>query len=713
MWRHFGPRWLAFRLRYAATSRTGGLRRRTPPTRWEDQPFADCLLDKSLADPGAYLHYRRQQAPRFFYASDDSPAYQHLFARWDEGRGEAVELADDIASGTQMFFSRVPFEVGFPPAWDTNHLTGQRAPSDRHWSEIGDFACGDIKLIWEPSRFHSAYALVRAYWRTGDERHAETFWRLVEDWRLGNPPQRGANWKCGQEISLRVMAWCFGLYGFLASPATTAERVVMLASMLARFGERVESNLEYAVSQRNNHGISEGVGLWTLGTLFPEMRVARAWRERGREVLESQARDLIYPDGAFAQHSVNYHRLMLHDYLWALRLGELNGTPFSEELGESLSKATDFLYQIQDGESGRVPCYGHNDGALILPLNNCDYQDFRPVIQATHYLLKRERRFEPGAWDEDLLWLFGPEALTAPVSAPPRRDLKAPAGGYYTLRAENGFMFTRCATFRDRPAQADMLHVDLWWRGQNIAADAGTYSYNAPAPWNNSLAGTDCHNTVTVDGSDQMDRVGKFMWLPWLRGKVNYDLRSVKGMLSYWEGEHDGYRRLKAPVSHKRGVLRLGDDSWLVLDELISSQEHDYRLHWLFPDQPYEWQEWSGRLVLRTPAGAYYVQAGAQGLEPVYSLVRADERSARGWRSPYYMSLEPALSVDLVARARSLLFWTTFGPESCQVAVNETGLALKTVQWEATVDLRRGRGVGQLIGTVQATGALADRLELI
>jgi len=76
--------------------------------------------------------------------------------------------------------------------------------------------------------------LLRAYWRTGDESYAELFWRLVEDWRIQNPPQQGANWKCGQETSLRVMAWCFGLYGFCAATATTAERVVALAQMRPR-----------------------------------------------------------------------------------------------------------------------------------------------------------------------------------------------------------------------------------------------------------------------------------------------------------------------------------------------------------------------------------------------------------------------------------------------------------------------------------------------
>ena len=118
----------------------------------------------------------------------------------------------------------------------------------------------------------------------------------------------------------------------LDAQATNPKRVVRLAEMLALSAYRIESNIGYALSQSNNHGISEGVGLWTIGVLFPEFLQAGKWRELGRKVLEEEGRKLIYDDGAFAQHSMNYHRLMLHDYIWSLRLGELNRQPLVAEI---------------------------------------------------------------------------------------------------------------------------------------------------------------------------------------------------------------------------------------------------------------------------------------------------------------------------------------------------------------------------------------------
>ncbi len=184
--------------------------------------------------------------------------------------------------------------------------------------------------------------------------------------------------------------------------------------MIAVSGERIEGNIGYALSQRNNHGIIEAVGLWTIGLLFPELRKAEQWREKGRRYLEEQGKSLIYEDGSFSQHSVNYHRLMLHGYLWSLRLGDLNGHAFSDDLKGRVKRAGEWLNHIRDDVTGQVPNYGQNDGALILPLNNCDYLDFRPVVQAANYYFAGERLFEAGSWDEDLLWLFGPDALSRP-----------------------------------------------------------------------------------------------------------------------------------------------------------------------------------------------------------------------------------------------------------------------------------------------------------
>ncbi len=701
---YFGPAWLVYRARYALRRRTGLMRRQMPAYAWADRPLSAWLRGDVSPEPEAYCAWRREYGGRFFFreavALPPEPP-------WD---GEAVVgEAEAILAGRWRYFEHTVHEVGFPPDWHANPLTGQRAPADRHWAEIGDFGYGDIKLIWEASRFGAGYALVRAYAARRDERYPAAFWHLVEHWAQHNPPQRGPNWKCGQEATFRVMAWCFALYGFAESPESTPQRMAALAAMIAAHAGRIAGNIAFAQSQKNNHGISEAVGLWTIGLLFPEFKESARWREVGRRVLLREVERQVYADGAYVQHSANYHRLMLHDCLWALRLGELNGDDLPPVVRERFAAAADFLYGLLDVQSGGVPVCGASDGALVLPLNTCDYLDYRPVIQASHYLVHRQRLFSPGPWDEDLLWLFGPEALGA-ASDPAGTDreppeLSAAEGGCYTLRAPHSWALIRCAHLKDRPADADQLHMDLWWRGHNVACDAGTYLYNGAPPWNNALVATAVHNTVTVDEHDQMTRAGRFLWLDWSRGGARRRARSEKGHLACWEGEHDGYRRLAAPALHRRTVLRLGGEHWLVADALESAGEHEYRLHWLLPDLPCE--EEADGLTLQTGAGPYRIAAGCLNGQAVRSLVRGDDASVRGWCSPYYSQKEPALSLALLARGQIVRFWSLFGPPPLAMAVQQDGLHVQGPGWEAQIEWE---GDTLPMRSVRISGALDDVL---
>lgn len=681
IWHHFGASWLGYRAWYALQQRTGYLKRQLPNRPWHEQPLATFLRDQRLAEPARYAAYRRSAAPHFFFGPDACAAGKLYFQAWDQGLTSPVEVAAELAAGILRYFEHTPATIGCPPQWHRNPFTGQTAPVEGHWSELSDFGYGDIKIIWEPSRFGFVYTLVRAYWRTGNEHYAEIFWQFVEDWRRHNPPQQGPNWKCGQETTFRIMAWCFGLYGFLQSPSTTEVRLSQLAQMIAVSGQRIAANIDYALSQQNNHSVSEAVGLWTIGLLFPEFTQAEQWRNQGRALLERLAGELIYLDGSFVQHSMNYHRVLLHDYLWALRLGALLDQPLSQATAERVGCAGRWLYQVQDPGTGRVPHYGQMDGALVLPLNNCDYLDFRPVIQAVHYLISGFRCYPAGPWDEDLYWLCGTASLNAPLQVTERCNLQATEGGYYTLRSTESFLFTRCATYRHRPGQADMLHVDVWWRGQNIALDPGTYSYNAPAPWQNPLAHTRYHNTVTVNDRDQMERVGKFLWLPWLQSRVNHAMPPVAGVTQYWEGEHQGYRRLPVPVRHRRALVGLPQNSWLVVDLLQSTANHTYRLHWLLADFPYQWQEQQQQMCLETAAGPYTLQVGTVTGQGQATVERAAAASPRGWQALYYFTRQPAISLDLTLTADQTCFWTLFGPKPAQVQIDHATWAVFTETW--------------------------------
>lgn len=701
----FGLRWLLFRAGYALRMRLGILRWQFPVYEWDDRPLKTWLKAEIPSEPETYLAWRKQHTPKFFFA--EIPSFPSN-PTWNPQL--AVDEAEKILAGELRYFEHTPYQIGFPPDWHLDPRTNIRVDATKHWSQIPDYGAYDIKFIWEASRFNQVYALMRAYAFKKDTRYPEAFWTLVEDWARTNPPQRGPNWKCGQETSLRLLAWTFGLYAFADAPSSTPTRRAHLTQLIAAQADRVRRNIDFAVSTRGNHAMSEGFGIWLAGTLFPELKRAETYRALGREVLEREAAMHIFADGTYSMYSLNYHRFILHVYFLALRLGELNDARFSDALYQSISRSLDFFAQLIQPESGEMPVYGSNDGALVCPLDSCDFTDYRPTLQMGWMLIHGERLFGAGAWDESLFWLWGgrltpalaggaresPQLLQsqpsltntpqptkvgfAKVGAVSNRTF--PDGGVHILRGEASAAFIRCADYRERPSHADQLHVDLWMRGQNIAVDAGTFLYNGQGFWQNGLARTSVHNTVTVDASDQMLWFSRFTWGEWARGRVlKHDERE-------WQGEHDGYARVG--VKHVRSVISLEEDRWLIVDRLSGNRPHRFSLQWLLNDFPvvgrngistYE-SNWtmagkesnSFHLLHRTEN--FQIRMGLLEGDAKFSLMRGDENSTRGWRSRYYGQKEPALSAMLETERAEAVFWTFFGFEGDAVSVSGQDLEI-------------------------------------
>jgi len=684
LYRDLGFRWMLFRAAYAFRLRSGLIHLQMPQYKWTDRPLETWLKQPLRAERSA----GRVERVFFSLVSRPNAVEAPLSPNIPWNKQTAIDEADRILSGEIKYFAHEFHQIGFPPNWHKAPVTllPPQANLNRHWPQISDSTTTDIKFIWEPNRFAFVYTLVRAYVASQDEKYAEAFWSSVLDWAEHNPPNTGPNWMDGQEIALRLMAWTFGLYQFSNSPASSPQRISQFTQYVAAQAERIYKNIGYAISTRSNHTISEAFGLWMVGLLFPKLKDSEKYLKLGRELLEREASTQIFPDGSYAMYSLNYHRFVLQIYLYALRLGELNGSPFSNHVYRAATSSIEYLYQLIDPQTGQMPVYGSNDGALILPLNNCDFTDYRPLLQLGSFITKGKRLFESGEWDEDIFWLCGLSPLSSQRERAGVRESQSSMsfsdGGIYILRNTNSKAIIRCTDYRARPSHADQLHVDIWFRDKNIACDAGTYLYSGKGVWQNGLAHTATHNTVIVDSKDQMKMASRFTWTDWSKGKV------LKHEKNLWQGEHDGYK----PVNHKRTVVSLEGDRWLVVDHLNAKHPHHYALHWLLNDFPYISSD-SGVLELAAALpdtelsdSRVKVQVGLVEGNSTFSIVRADPNFTRGWRSRYYGYKEPAISVMLETDLSQACFWTFFGFESDSIElmgdvlrINSFEINLKTV----------------------------------
>jgi hypothetical protein len=518
----------------------------------------------------------------------------------------------------------------------------------------------DIKYVWEPARFGWAYALGRAYHLTRGEKYADAFWSHFERFDRSNPAFMGPHWMNGQEVAIRLMALSWCAHVFRDARASTSGRLARLTRSVAEHAVRIPPTLTYARSQNNNHLITESTALYLAGAALDHPR----WRRLGWRWLNHALQRQIGPAGEYIQQSTNYHRLMLQSVLLADTVRRFRGELWPAKTQRALARSSHWLFSMLDPVSGGVPNLGANDGALILPLSSSRFDDYRPTVQAAARAFLRTA-LPAGDWDELSVWLGLPEsAQTADASAYAAEHLRGP----------NSWAFLHASSFRSRLCHMDQLHLDLWWRGRNVAVDPGTYLYNALPPWDNSLVTSRVHNCVTVDGRESMTRGGRFLVLDWFPADARRSLATDSSALGRVTASHSGYDHMG--IRCHRSVAALERGRWLVQDDVrfMRPQPHSIRLHWLLLDGEWRLQQRGPetRLRLKVPGGSIGILitvSGQAASPPLLTLIRAGKLLQgagqalpyEGWVSPTYGRLLPALSLALeVQSSHSLSFTTEF-----------------------------------------------------
>lgn len=519
----------------------------------------------------------------------------------------------------------LPF-TGAVPAWHANPLSGQAiSQPDRPWWQIPDFdgRVGDIKVVWEASRFDWVIALAQ-HAACGDAEALQRLESWLADWCRANPPYRGPNWKCGQEASIRVMhlAMAARLLGQQSSPTNA------LLDLIDLHLQRIAPTISYAVAQDNNHGTSEAAALFIGGSWLAVQRPAfrgKQWAAMGRKWLENRVARLVSPDGSFSQYSVNYHRVMLDTLCMAeIWRSDFDLPVFSPDFIARAQAAAEWLRLLTLG-NGDVPNLGANDGARLLPLTDTEYRDYRPSVQLAMALFANVAAYSgEGRWNEPLQWLNIPiPAEKAPLPVSRLLD----DGGYACLKRDKAFVLVRYPRFRFRPSQADALHLDFWLGGQNILRDAGSYSYNTDPEWLAYFPGTASHNTVQFDDRDQMPRLSRFLFGNWLKTKGEAAFSHTATQDDFTAEYRDGWG-----ATHRRHVV-LSKQSLLVEDD-VSGFSGKAVLRWRL--LPGDWVLDGNQL-----------SNGAVTLRLNLSMPVVRMQLVEGWESRYYLQKTPLPVVEV------------------------------------------------------------------
>ena len=289
----------------------------------------DVFVAGAGTDEQLLERFRARDSPRISpaFAERDRTAAE-LRRRFAATTGPAlVDRAERIVQGRFDILGFGDLSFGSPVDWHLDPVAGERAPL-LHWSRMTRLDPRDQldrKIVWELNRHHAFVVLGRAYWLTGDERYAETFARLLDDWIGANPPGLGINWTSSLEIALRIIAWSWALALFRDSSQLTPElfrRALLTIALQAEHVARYPSTY----SSPNTHVTGEALGLFYAGTLWPELRGAATWQKAGLGTLLSSLPRHVGADGVYFERSTTYHLYTVDFYahLARPRLGERN-----------------------------------------------------------------------------------------------------------------------------------------------------------------------------------------------------------------------------------------------------------------------------------------------------------------------------------------------------------------------------------------------------
>ena len=178
---------------------------------------------------------------------------------------------------------------------------------------------------------------------------------------------------------------------------------------------------------------------------------------------------------------------------------------------------------------------------------------------------------------------------------------------------------------------ADALSITLSVNGDLLIVDPGTYAYNGVPEFRRYFKGTRAHNTVTIDKEDQALQETEFIWRHPYMARLSGVSELNEGLRL--EGTHNGYERLKDPVTHIRKILFSDGELFLIQDNFRGNGLHEFELNYhLHPDTMTEEQTDGWWLIAHKRTRLYLRLLDGS----CFNYFEGQDNPVFGWYSPSY-----------------------------------------------------------------------------
>jgi Heparinase II/III-like protein/Heparinase II/III N-terminus len=563
-------------------------------------------------------------------------------------RDAVVKQADRITDHKLSFFDLEDVDLGAEIDWNYEHKAKKSTPTGFAGAiDYRDHAeTGDCKFAWEPSRHHQLVVLGRAYRVTGDERYARAVLDQIESWMRQCPFGTGMQWRSPLEIGIRLINWAWALELIAPSRLFINRRQEQIIAVAWRhIWEITRKYSQY--SSANNHLIGEAAAVYIGCSYFTCLKDASRWRRTARDILVREIFEQTYDDGGTREQAFDYHLFVLQFFLAAGLAGRNSGDEFPCEFWLRLEKMCECVSALVQG-GDQPPMFGDADDGYVLDLGG-ERSDPRSLLTVGAAIFRRsDFKAASRGYHEWAYWLLGDDGKKAyddtAVSASDHtlRSRALPDSGYYLLQngvageADSISVLFDCGElgFKSIAAHghADALSVTLRLGGVDVLVDPGTYDYFTYGPWRKYFRSTSAHNTALVDGQDQSEMQGLFLWGSKANTKLlDWQPTPTGGTVC---GEHDGYQRLSDPVTHRRKVALTGESATVeIVDDFIADGPHEIVLHFHFGENCSLKKECDEHWTLDYGAGKATLQLDARF---EFRVAEGSEAPIAGWISRGY-----------------------------------------------------------------------------
>lgn len=566
-----------------------------------------------------------------------------------------IAAAEQVLAGTWPVLG-VRRTDSADPDWFFDPMTGRHAPREQLAFRVhhrDEAETGNIKQIWEMSRHHHVTVLATAWWLTADERYAEAAAAQLRSWWSANPFLSGVHWTSGIEVGVRLVAWVW-TRRLLADWPKVGDLFEHNDDAVRQIGWHQEFLAAFPSrgSSANNHVLAEAAGGLAAACAFPWYARSAEWRRSAAALLERELAANTHPDGVNREQASDYHRFVLELGLVAAVEADASGTGLSEATWAHLARMLDAAAALVD-ITGRPPRQGDGDEGRALLVDDPERDPWAAAVSSGAALIG-PADWWPAVADGVQARLLGALGRTRRLPRPAERPGRFPGAGLVLLRSwpEDGpEIWCRCDGGPHgfgsiaAHAHADALSLEVRHDGVDILADPGTYCYHGEAVWRSWFRSTAAHNTIEIGGASQSVSGGPFLWnTQATTTTLSADIGEQP--VQSWTAEHDGYRRRRPPVTHRRAVTLDSPARRLqVVDTLTITEPVAAVLRWqLGPDVQMMLD--AGSAALTWPVGGERRRATLTlPRELSWSWHRGDADPIEGWYSPRFGLRIPATAL--------------------------------------------------------------------